>query len=180
MTVKWTLHDCWAFTGHCAHFTYVGCDKWKNGCDNCPQKKVYPSGMLFDNSEETYHRKKEAFSGVKNLTLIVPSEWLKKLVEQSFLNEYKIEVFHNAVNRSVFKPTESDFREKFDLKGKIIVLGVASVWNSRKGFDDLIELSGILGDKYKVVMVGLNDKQINKLCKFNIINSEIRLAIMSD
>lgn len=25
MQVKWTLHDCWAFTGHCSHFTMVKC-----------------------------------------------------------------------------------------------------------------------------------------------------------
>ncbi len=29
MEVKWTLHDCWAFTGHCSHFTYVHCYKWE-------------------------------------------------------------------------------------------------------------------------------------------------------
>ena len=25
MKVYWTLHDCWAFTGHCAHFSLAGC-----------------------------------------------------------------------------------------------------------------------------------------------------------
>ena len=27
--VEWTLHDCWAFTGHCAYFTYAKCSEWK-------------------------------------------------------------------------------------------------------------------------------------------------------
>ena len=26
MKVYWTLHDCWAFTGHCAYFSYVVCE----------------------------------------------------------------------------------------------------------------------------------------------------------
>ena len=27
--VVWTLHDCWAFTGHCAYFDYINCKKWE-------------------------------------------------------------------------------------------------------------------------------------------------------
>ena len=47
--VFWTLHDCWAFTGHCAHFDCIGCQKWENeGCHTCPQKKRYPTSMLVD------------------------------------------------------------------------------------------------------------------------------------
>ena len=40
--VIWTLHDCWSFTGHCMYFDFEGCDKWKYGCGDCPQKNVYP------------------------------------------------------------------------------------------------------------------------------------------
>ena len=32
MQVRWTLHDCWAFTGHCAYFTAVKCEEWKGQC----------------------------------------------------------------------------------------------------------------------------------------------------
>ena len=56
--VIWTLHDCRAFTGHCAYFDYVGCNKWKNECKECPQKKEYPSSKLLDNSIWNYKRKK--------------------------------------------------------------------------------------------------------------------------
>ena len=40
--ILWTLHDCWAFTGHCAYFDFAGCDKWRRMCNKCPQKKTYP------------------------------------------------------------------------------------------------------------------------------------------
>lgn len=40
--VYWTLHDCWAFTGHCAYFTYARCEKWKTGCECCKNGKAYP------------------------------------------------------------------------------------------------------------------------------------------
>lgn len=81
----WTLHDCWAFTGHCAHFEYVGCYKWKNGCFSCPQKNRYPSSWFFDNSKHNWEKKKELFTGIKKMIIITPSQWLAELVGQSFL-----------------------------------------------------------------------------------------------
>ena len=27
--IVWTFHDCWAFTGHCAHFVTANCTRWK-------------------------------------------------------------------------------------------------------------------------------------------------------
>ena len=62
MTVKWTLHDCWAFTGHCTHFDYIGCNRWKTGCAECPQKKRYPSSYLVDRSCKNYQEKKELYT----------------------------------------------------------------------------------------------------------------------
>ena len=168
MDVKWTLHDCWAFTGHCSHFTFIGCKKWMSECRDCPQKKEYPAGIFKDGSKFNYQKKKQAFTGVMKLEIFVPSEWLKTRVNKSFLNHYSIIVQHNSINYSVFKPVVSDFREQNGLKDKIIVLGVASVWNTRKGLDDLMRLSELLDEKYQLVIVGLTDKQIRNLPK-NII-----------
>ena len=165
MEVKWTLHDCWAFTGHCSHFTFVGCEKWKTGCSNCPQKKEYPASVFVDGSKCNYQRKKQAFMGLKNLEIYVPSQWLKARVDDSFLNQYSVIVQHNSINHSVFKPVESDFRNRKGLKDKKIVLGVASVWNTRKGLDDLKRLSGLLDENYKLIIVGLTEKQIRELPK---------------
>ena len=58
MKVKWTLHDCWAFTGHCSYFTMAGCEKWKNMCEKCSQKRKYPTSILIDNSRNNFMRKK--------------------------------------------------------------------------------------------------------------------------
>lgn len=32
----WTLHDCWAVTGHCSHFVRANCMRWRDGCHRCP------------------------------------------------------------------------------------------------------------------------------------------------
>lgn len=177
MQVKWTLHDCWAFTGHCSHFTYVKCDKWKSGCHSCPQLDQYPRSIS-DNSKDNYNRKKTAFTGVSNMTLITPSNWLKEKVKESFLTEYPVEVKYNTIDKNVFKPTPSTFKEDHGIQDKKMILGVANIWNDRKGLKDFIELSKLLearsnsvqndnnadqAFRYQIVLVGLNDNQLKEL-----------------
>ena len=163
--VKWTLHDCWAFTGHCSHFTMVKCEQWKTKCLGCAQKRRYPTSLLIDSCKYNFERKKATFTGVKNMTLITPSKWLANLVKQSFLNEYPIEVVYNTVDTDVFKPTTSNFRERFGLQNRKIILGVASAWGERKGLADFIKLSKMLDDRYVIVLVGLTEKQIRGIPK---------------
>lgn len=163
--VIWTLHDCWAFTGHCAYFDYVGCSKWKNGCNKCPQKEGYPTSKVFDNSKLNYEKKRELFTSVKNMTIVTPSKWLANLVKESFLGKYPVEVINNGIDLDIFKPTKSDFRERYGLEDKFIVLGVASVWEERKGLKYFVELSKELSDDYKIVVVGVNKNQKEELPK---------------
>lgn len=161
--VYWTLHDCWSFTGHCAYFTYARCDKWKTGCHQCIQMNRYPKSSFKDNSRQNYERKKMAFCGVKDMTLITPSQWLADLVKESFLKKYPIEVVRNEINRDVFKPTKSDFRTRYQLEGKKVLLGVASTWEERKGLKDYLELASMLSDDYRMVLVGLNKRQLKQV-----------------
>ncbi|EIF6174293.1 glycosyltransferase [Clostridium perfringens] len=167
--VIWTLHDCWSFTGHCSHFDYIGCDKWKDKCEKCPQKKEYPSSILKDNSNWNYEKKKQLFTSVNNMTIVTPSKWLSNLVKESFLNKYPIKVINNGIDLGIFKPTKSNFREKHNLQDKIIILGVASVWTEKKGFNYFLELASSLDDSFKIVMVGITKKQ-NKLLPKNILS----------
>lgn len=161
--IYWTLHDCWSFTGHCSHFDFVGCEKWKTGCFDCPQKKEYPASLLMDNSRENYETKRYHFTGIPNLTIVVPSHWLAAQVKESFLGEYPVEVVHNTINTDIFKPTPGTFRQKYDLEGKIILLGVASVWGERKGLSDFIRLAEKLKEDTKLVLVGLTEEQSRQM-----------------
>ena len=163
MQVKWTLHDCWTFTGHCSQFSFVGCDKWKTGCQNCPQKKEYPASIFCDASKWNYEKKKSLFTGVADMTIITPSQWLANLVKKSFLKEYLVEVVYNTINTEIFKPTPSDFRERYGLTGKKIVLGVASTWGPRKGLDDFVKLANMLDNRYSIVLVGVTAEQARYL-----------------
>ena len=161
--IIWTLHDCWAFTGHCAYFDYVDCDKWKTGCNNCPEKKAYPSSILLDNSVMNYERKKNIFTGLNKLIIVTPSIWLSALVKESFLKEYTVKVINNGIDMSLFKPRKMKFRERFNLGGKYIILGVANTWDRRKGLQYFHSLSNMLRPDEVIVLIGLSDKQIKSL-----------------
>ena len=163
LKVIWTLHDCWTFTGHCTYFTMVKCDRWKTGCHNCPQKKEYPKSLLLDNSKNNWLSKKSLFTGIKHMTIVTPSHWLAGLVKQSFLKEYPVKVINNGIDTDVFKPTPSNFRQQYHLENKKVILGVASTWDKRKGLDDFIKLSEMLDENYKIVLVGLSDKQMKMI-----------------
>lgn len=155
--VVWILHDCWSFTGHCPHFDMVACGKWRTGCHDCPQYREYPKSLV-DNSKTMYKLKKKWFTGVNNMTLVTPSQWMADLVKESFLAEYTVKVINNGIDLSVFKPTHNNFREKYDLQNKKIILGVAFIWDKRKGLDVFVELANRLNpEKYQIVLVGTND-----------------------
>lgn len=163
--VIWTLHDCWAFTGHCTHFDRIGCNKWMygtEGCNHCQRKKAYPKSIFFDRSSVNLKKKKDCYDGVKNMTIVTPSRWLAGFIKNSILSQFPVKVIPNGIDTTVFKPIESDFRKKYNLENKKIVLGVADGWSVPGRRDDFYRLSELLGDSYKVVMVGYDPKKIHE------------------
>ena len=113
--------------------------------------------------------KKEWLTGIDDLTIVTPSEWLANLARQSYLSEYPIKVIHNGIDLDVFKPTPSSFREENGLQNKKIILGVASGWTDRKGLDEFIELAERLPADHQIVLVGTNETVDEKLPE-NIIS----------
>lgn len=167
--IFWTFHDCWPFTGHCAFYSMAGCDRWKTGCHDCPNKKEYPVSLLMDSSRYNYQKKKACFTGLKNLSVIVPSQWMKEQVEQSFLADYPVTVVPNGIDCSIYHHVNSPLPEGYGIpKGIKLILGVATYWTARKGLDDFLELSKILPDDYRIVLVGVSALQAKRLPK-NVI-----------
>lgn len=153
--VIWTLHDCWAFTGHCAHFDFCGCDKWKTQCERCVQKREYPTSFVMDNSRENYIRKKNAISQIDKLEVVTPSDWLKRLVKQSFLKRYPVQVVKNGIDLNVFHTVrDMNIKQRYGLQDKKIILGVASTWSKRKGIQDFEKLADMIDDTYHIVLIG--------------------------
>ena len=166
--VRWTLHDCWAFTGHCAYFQYARCSRWRDGsCGlGCPQLDSYPKTVSASSVAWNYEHKKAVFTRLpqERLTIITPSHWLEGLVRESFLSKYPVEVRPNTIDTSVFKPTSSDFRERNGVGERFMVLGVASPWTERKGLEEFKRLAGMLDPaRFAIVLVGLSKRQIGEL-----------------
>ncbi|OUQ26681.1 glycosyl transferase [Lachnoclostridium sp. An131] len=162
--VVWTLHDCWSFTGHCAHFDYIGCMKWKTGCGSCPQyKNVYPYALFKDNSAGNYKRKKDAFTGVPDLTVVTPSRWLAGYVRESYLGEYPVQVIPNGIALDRFRPVNGGLRKRLGFENKYILLGVASMWEERKGYAYFEQLADRLDDSYQIILIGLSKRKLKTL-----------------
>lgn len=155
--VVWTLHDCWAFTGHCSHFDFAGCEKWKTGCHNCELKKDYPVSWFFDRSKESYKDKKRLFTSVEKSHVTTPSRWLKDLCERSFLGKYPVTVVNNGVDLAQFAPTPSDLRKSLGLEDKFVILGIVDSLNSMKGGQYLLELAEMLEEDECIVLLTLKD-----------------------
>ena len=162
----------WSFTGHCSHFEYIGCMKWQSGCFKCEQLKEYPKSFGMDSSIQNYKDKKDLFTGIGDLTIVTPSEWLKDKVQQSFLREYPVVVVPTGIDLTQFYPyteTLTDdnliyrIKNRLSLRNKTIILGVANPWRERKGLLQFHLLAKTLSDRYAIILVGLNDKQIADL-----------------
>lgn len=158
-----TLHSCWDYTGHCCYYTYAGCDRWKSSCHDCPEKKAYPTSLFLDNSERNYQKKKELFSGIQHEVIVTPSKWLADEVERSFLSKYPVVVINNGVNVNTFKKIPLQDRICYQKYGipdnKIIILGVAGIWDRRKGLEDFVQLEKIIDEDMKIVILGVSEKQ---------------------
>jgi glycosyltransferase involved in cell wall biosynthesis len=130
--VIWTLHDMWPFTGGC-HYT-AGCIGFKTDCGNCPQlandKYDLPSGLLKD---------KVDFFNKDNLTIVTPSNWLRREAEMSAVfGQREILTIPNAVNHELY--TDTDRQEvrrlhKVADDEVLLLFGAVNGKSKRKGFD---------------------------------------------
>lgn len=172
--VVWTLHDCWSMTGHCAHFDYVGCQKWKTGCYDCEQLLRYPIAYR-DKSKINYEKKKRTFTLLnnRNLKIITPSKWLCEVVDKSYLSKYQHEVITNGIDLEIFKEHSNDIRKRYKLENKKIVLAVTDGYNERKGIEDINSLADMLNEDYQVILVGIEKRDYSKINKKIITVSKV-------
>ena len=159
--VVWTVHDCWLYTGHCYYYSYIGCNKWKTECVQCPQRKMFPSSWWADRSKQNFRDKKAAFTSLpkERFTIVPVSRWIKGEMEQSFLKDYDFRVIHNGIDTNVFTIYDpAEVKKKYQLEGKRIILGVASIWCEEKGWNDFMRLAERLDENERLVLVGVDEK----------------------
>lgn len=159
--VVWSFHDCWAFTGHCAHFENENCYKWKRGCHDCINTHKYPRAII-DRSARNYRLKSKAFTSVGNMTIVACSQWINSFVQESFFKDYPVETIYNGIELKDFCYSYNiEVYKKYGIsRDKFIILGLASRWDKTKGLDDIIELDSHLEHRlFQIVLVGLRKSQ---------------------
>lgn len=166
--IIWSLHDCYAFTGHCTYFESAKCEKWKTECHDCPLKKAYPSSLFFDNSNRNFKNKRRWALSIGNMTIVTVSDWLKGLVEESFLGKYPVKRIYNGINTDIFQ-YRNDLKHLYPEKK--ILFGVANRWITGKGIYDYLALAKILPKDYLILLAGtIDDETIRNKLPDNIIN----------
>ncbi|MBE0675144.1 MAG: glycosyltransferase [Bacteroidales bacterium] len=162
----WTFHDCWPFTGHCSYFDNVNCFKWQSECHNCPNLRGYPASWLADSSRKNFNQKRELFTGLRRAVLVSPSDWLSNQLGNSFLKDYPVKVINNGIDLTIFKPgSEMIKKEEYFSDCRKLIIGVASIWDKRKGLTDFIKLRSMLSPEIGILLVGLSDQQQRQLPK---------------
>ena len=164
--VVWTVHDCWLYTGHCYYYSYIQCNKWKNGCGDCPQKRKFPASWWLDRSARNYQDKQEAFTSMPygKLTIVPVSDWIRGEMSRSFLKGYPFRVIHNGIDTEVFTVYGAEeVKRKYGWQGKHVLLGVASIWSEEKGLPDFIKLAQRLREDEVIVLVGVTEEQKSQL-----------------
>ncbi len=99
-----TLHDMWAYTGHCA--TSYDCTRWKIGCGNCPYPDAHPA-IQMDNTRLEWRLKKWVYSR-SNLTIVTLSAARTEQAKQSILKHFPIVQIPNGVDIETYRPLDAE------------------------------------------------------------------------
>ena len=162
--VVMTLHDCWTMTGHCYHFDFFGCERWKIECYECPLHSKYPVSVGPDFSRRNFRKKKALFTSVERMHVVSVSNFIDRIVNDSYLNKYPHTVLHNGIDISVFKPSASNLKRELGIsEDKIVLLGVSSGWSKGKGLEEMIWISK--DPIFQVILIGVQDEMVEKLPK---------------
>lgn len=144
----WTLHDMQSMTGHCAYS--FDCEKWQTGCGNCPHLEAYPS-ITRDRTAEMWHDKKLIYKE-SDFELIVPSQWLKNIVEKSILKDKRVHLIYNGIDESIYRPLDKHaIRKMFKIPPNAVIISFVAqggLIDKRKGGNFILEAYRYFTAKY--------------------------------
>lgn len=131
----WTLHDLWSLTGHCSYPYLYDCERWKNGCGQCPALADYPP-ISIDTTAWLWRIKASVYQQ-SDITLVTPSSWMANLVRQSPLFEkFDLHCIPHGLDTKIFKPAPKLVaRERLGLPpaAEIVLFSAFDLLQSRKG-----------------------------------------------
>jgi glycosyltransferase involved in cell wall biosynthesis len=129
-----TLHDMWAFTGHCVYS--FDCDRWQNGCGRCPYPESYQA-IKRDGSAISHRLKRHAFHAA-NVEFIGVSAWMADLARQSLLAPIPVHHVPNGIDTRIYRPEDAEQARRslgLPLDRPVALYLAHNISDPRKGFD---------------------------------------------
>ena len=168
-----TLHDMWAFTGHCS-YSY-DCDRWQIGCGKCPYPNSYPP-IQRDNTRLEWKLKNWVYNH-SNLTIVTPSNWLTKQANQSMLSCLPIHHIPNGLDTKTYQPLDPEqCRSMLSIPAgkKVLIFAASKLNDSRKGGDLLLKALQSLPESLKaetvLLLLGNGGEAIAEITGFQTLN----------
>lgn len=150
--IIWTLHDCWSFSGGDASIDYDENGKFIQEKKGILGNSGYPKAII-NRSSKNLNQKRESFTGFSRLTIVTPSNWLRNMVEKTFLSDNEVLCIHNGIDLEKFKIIENKILNGERKK----ILAVASIWTKSKGIEDIVEMASHC-QNYDFTIVGKTRK----------------------
>lgn len=139
--IIWTLHDMWPITGRCGYS--FGCEKWKDNCGKCENKKSYPISLI-DRSKKELEEKRKVIGSInkENMTIVTPSKWLANMCRDSYLDKFKIIDIPNGIEHNEVKQSKEELRDKYNIpkEKKVILFVAADTTDERKGIKYILDI----------------------------------------
>ena len=161
------LSDMWSFTGHCAYSK--SCNRWHNGCGDCPDLNLYPSIEL-DKTRENIALKESIYKKSK-LYISSPSNWLLEKAKLSILRHAAIDYkkIPTGIDLDQFFPkNKKKLRYKHKIQNEDIVIIIYASGNKSYKWDYFSDLLGIfqkeriLQSKIVLLIIGKKGNMIKK------------------
>lgn len=163
-----SLHDCWFYTGGCTHYTAVGCNKWLEHCGNCPKRYEEFPALILDSSRKQLEDRVNLFGNIKNLTAVGVSQWIVDEAQKKVFKTARCLAIRNGIDLNFFHPVESDFRKKYNLEGKFVILAPANKWFLPVNKETFDVISSSLDEDTFIVFIGSGVKK--EMLKPNMIS----------
>lgn len=128
--------------------------------DNCKKTDSMITSWFFDRYKKLILDRLKWVNEINNVALIGVSDWITDEVRKSkFSNVKHIGRIYNWIDLSKFFPRDKILINNIYENEKII-LGVSSYWTEKKGIYKFIQLSKMISNDTKILLVGEIDKYI--------------------
>lgn len=163
--VVYTMHDLWAITGGCYHYTAMNCTGYQSECVSC-QAKAPQLDCSPVKTHAAFLEKRKCFSQSKGMVFTAVSQWVAEECRKAFSGQYPVYPIYNGMvwlseeQIQAYSDHEIVRRLRNEKHGRTIIIGSATSWTAQKGIDQFLELARLLGEAYWIVLVGNVSKEI--------------------